>query len=332
MTTPERPARPDTPSRLAPMELTPDRLTQPIIGTEEVAASSPPAASKRAAPTTQSAPLLLGAVVSLLLVALGMDVASLAGRAFAESWVLGAFVLSLLALAIAAGIRLIVAEIKGLRRLRSVDALRQKAEQCLANGEGRAETFVTQLAAFYADDADRLASVAVARGNMTDAHNDEETLAIIERTVFLPVDEQAYALVVRAARTCALATALSPAAILDLAIVLWRNLRLTREIATLYGCGPGPVGAFRLLRRMVINLAVAGATESTQHAITDVLGGSLAAAVSARLGQGILNGLLTARIGLTAMRLCRPMPFSPPLQPTLKRIRAEVLAVPKSVI
>jgi putative membrane protein len=31
--------------------------------------------------------------------------------------------------------------------------------------------------------------------------------------------------------------------------------------------------------------------------------------LSARLGDGVLNGVLTARVGLSAMAVCRPLPF-----------------------
>ncbi len=40
-----------------------------------------------------------------------------------------------------------------------------------------------------------------------------------------------------------------------------------------------------------------------------VVGHGVAARLSARLGEGVVNGLLTARIGLAAMDLCRPLPF-----------------------
>jgi putative membrane protein len=36
---------------------------------------------------------------------------------------------------------------------------------------------------------------------------------------------------------------------------------------------------------------------------------SIAAKLSARLGEGVLNGLLTARVGLSAMAVCRPDAF-----------------------
>ncbi|MNW13463.1 hypothetical protein D3C71_2114250 [compost metagenome] len=40
-----------------------------------------------------------------------------------------------------------------------------------------------------------------------------------------------------------------------------------------------------------------------------MLGHGLASKLSARLGEGVINGLMTARIGIAAMDLCRPMPF-----------------------
>ena len=44
--------------------------------------------------------------------------------------------------------------------------------------------------------------------------------------------------------------------------------------------------------------------------IQQVMGLGLAARVSAKLGEGVLNGLLTARVGLSAIAVCRPMPFT----------------------
>ena len=147
--------------------------------------------------------------------------------------------------------------------------------------------------------------------------------------VVMPSEQQER---LRAARDTAVATALSPAAILDFAVVLWRNLKLVREIAAAYGARPGYVGSLKLLRRMLANIAVAGVAESAHHVAVEALGGSLAAAVSTRMGQGVINGLLTARVGITAMHLCRPIAFGPSNRPSLGRIRRELLSLPKEVL
>jgi putative membrane protein len=44
--------------------------------------------------------------------------------------------------------------------------------------------------------------------------------------------------------------------------------------------------------------------------VQQFLGHGIAAKLSARLGEGVLNGLLTARVGLSAMAVCRPMPYA----------------------
>ena len=44
--------------------------------------------------------------------------------------------------------------------------------------------------------------------------------------------------------------------------------------------------------------------------VHQVVGQGLAAKLSSRLGEGVINGMLTARIGLACIELCRPLPFS----------------------
>jgi len=40
-----------------------------------------------------------------------------------------------------------------------------------------------------------------------------------------------------------------------------------------------------------------------------VAGGGLLSKLSRRFGEGVINGALTARVGVAAMDVCRPMPF-----------------------
>jgi putative membrane protein len=44
--------------------------------------------------------------------------------------------------------------------------------------------------------------------------------------------------------------------------------------------------------------------------LQQLVGHGIASRISARMGEGVLNGLLTARVGLSALAVCRPMPFS----------------------
>lgn len=104
-------------------------------------------------------------------------------------------------------------------------------------------------------------------------------------------------------------TALSPRAIVDVAFVIFAAVRLLRQIATIYGGRPGFLGFLRLARSALAHLTVTGGMAVGESMIQQALGLGLAAKVSAKLGEGVLNGLMTARFGLAAMAVCRPLPF-----------------------
>ena len=54
-------------------------------------------------------------------------------------------------------------------------------------------------------------------------------------------------------------------------------------------------------------------------------GHGLAARLSARLGEGMVNGLLTARLGLLAIDLTRPLPFHALPRPSLNDLASNLL-------
>ncbi len=278
-------------------------------------------------------PGFIGGVLALILVALAFDASDLLSRAFASSYAFGAAVAGLVALVVIAALKLAVDEVISVRRLRRIDALRDEANQLLAaDGHGAAGAFATTVSRFYRDRTDIAPTIETLNASINDAHNDREIITLIDRQVLAPIDQSAYNSVLRASRDTAIATALSPSAALDVVIVLWRNLKLVREVATLYGAKPGRFGSWRLMRRMLGNLAVAGVAEGLSHVAVDALGGSIAAAISTKLGQGMVNGLLTARVGVATMVLCRPVAFTAENRPGLRRIRTELLNVPKEVL
>ncbi|SUH09039.1 Membrane protein YcjF [Salmonella enterica subsp. enterica] len=52
--------------------------------------------------------------------------------------------------------------------------------------------------------------------------------------------------------------AVSPLALVDMAFIAWRNLRLINRIATLYGIELGYYSRLRLFRLVLLNIAFAG--------------------------------------------------------------------------
>ena len=59
--------------------------------------------------------------------------------------------------------------------------------------------------------------------------------------------------------------------------------------------------------------------------IQQVLGHGIAAKLSQRLGEGVLNGLLTARLGLAAIDVTRPLPFTVLPRPALGDLAKDLL-------
>jgi putative membrane protein len=273
--------------------------------------------------------LLAGSVAGLVLAGLGFDTAALLARSWEVSPWLGGAVGALVIGALLGLLGLAAGEVAGLRRLERIEDLRARAGEGGAEG-GRA--YAARVAALYAGRPDLRAAVESLRRQVTDAHDEAEVADLVDRLLLSRIDARAYELVLRAARDTGLATAVSPAALLDAAIVLWRNLRLVREVAALYGARPGWLGSWRLLRRIAAHLAVAGMADAGGDLVVEGLGSTLAAAVSARLGQGMINGLLTARVGLATMQACRPMPFPPGHRPSLGKIRKALRSIPNQVL
>jgi len=51
--------------------------------------------------------------------------------------------------------------------------------------------------------------------------------------------------------------------------------------------------------------------------VGSVAGGGVLSKVSRRFGEGVINGALTARVGVAAMEVCRPLPFGSVPRPTV---------------
>jgi putative membrane protein len=116
-------------------------------------------------------------------------------------------------------------------------------------------------------------------------------------------------MVLDAAKRVSLVTAVSPRAIVDIAYVAFESARLIRRLSELYGGRPGTLGFFRLARGVLAHLAITGSIALGDGFVQQILGHGLAARLSAKLGEGVVNGMLTARIGLAAMDTTRPLPF-----------------------
>lgn len=83
---------------------------------------------------------------------------------------------------------------------------------------------------------------------------------------------------------------------------------------------------------MLLNIAFAGASELVREVGMDWMSQDTAARLSARAAQGIGAGLLTARLGIKAMELCRPLPWIADDKPRLGDFRRELIGQLKETL
>ena len=226
---------------------------------------------------------------------------------------LGMVAVSLLALAIAVG-----REIAGLYRLQAVQSLKNEAvEAWMTKQPSKARTVIARLATLLAARPESNRGRKVLEETRDDIIDGPQLIELAERELLSPLDAHARRLILSSAKRVSVVTAVSPRAILDLAYVLFEVVRLVRAMAELYGARPGKIGMLRLLRDVVTHLAVTGSIAIGDSLAQQIIGHGLASRLSARLGEGVINGLMTARIGIAAMDLCRPMPFRALRRPSI---------------
>jgi len=120
--------------------------------------------------------------------------------------------------------------------------------------------------------------------------------------------------------------AISPFALADRLIVLWRSSRLVRELAQLYGGAIGQLRSMVLLKRLLAALLWAGGSELALDMASDVMSSELTAKLSARAGQGIIAGLLVARLGNLAQQQLRPLPAGESAKISIKTLAASLFS------
>ncbi|GAA5176345.1 MULTISPECIES: TIGR01620 family protein [Halomonadaceae] len=248
--------------------------------------------------------------------------ASLGGDWLSGAWSL----LGLLALAL--GGSALLRELWRLRRLRRHGALRQRLEGLDAEaGRTEAGREARQLAESLREqmqlDRDHPHWQAFLQAHQSH-HDGAETRALLAHHVLAPRDREARRLISRMSGDTAVMVAVSPLTLIDMLLVAWRNLAMLERIAALYGLELGYASRLKLFRQVLANLAFAGASEIASEASMELFSMNLASKLSVRAGQGLGVGLLSARLGLRALRLTRPLPFADAEAPRIADLRSEL--------
>lgn len=242
-----------------------------------------------------------------------------------DDWV-GTLTITLLLTAAVAATMIVLHEIVGFFRIARLSRLRSDVAAALAERDQKRERLAARrLAALYAGRRELAWSVRRYREHARDVHDAGELLTLAEREILLPLDLEARRLITRAAKRVATVTAMSPMVLLAVSYVLFENLRLLRWLATLYGGRPGFLGVLKLSRMVFVHMVATGGVAMTDDLLGQFIGQDLLRRLSRRLGEGAFNGALTARIGVAALAVIRPLPFTATKAPRVRDMLAEAL-------
>lgn len=243
-------------------------------------------------------------------------------RAPLLGWTFAGLVAALVLVLLAIALR----ELAALRRLTRIDDLRHAAATALETQDLIAARHVTdRLVQLYSSRPElewgqnRLAEL---RGDQMDAAS---LLALTEAELIAPLDQAAEREVEAAARQVATVTALVPLALADVVAALTANLRMIRRVAEIYGGRGGVMGSWRLTRAVMTHLVATGAVAVGDDMLEPLLGGSIIGKLSRRFGEGLVNGALTARVGVAAIEVCRPLAFQAGKRPKARQLVKQAL-------
>jgi putative membrane protein len=266
------------------------------------------------------------ALGGLVLLGTGLGVVNLVEDLFARSEGFGFLGLGFAVLATLALAVIVAREAFSLARLATIEKLHRRAADALLSDDRAASRTIVQDLLRIAHGNPQLARARTAlAGHADDIIDGADLIRLAERELMTPLDIEARRLVSSAAQRVSIVTAVSPRALIDVLFVFAASLRLVRQLARLYGGRPGTLGLIKLMRHVIAHLAITGGMAASDGLVQQVLGHGIAAKLSQRLGEGVLNGLLTARLGLAAIDVTRPLPFTALPRPALGDLAKDLL-------
>ncbi len=300
-------------------------FTTPEIAAELVSLPEMPPPSPRSGRPWGA--ILIGSLAALASLWAGLAITNMIESFFLSSPVLGWIATCIAGIAGLAALALIFREIWGLLRLRRIEALQHLATSALNGAEEKmVQATLSALRSLYASRPDVAWSLKELATHDQDIISPVDRLRLAERLLLEPLDEQTHRIIARRAKRVTLLTTVTPIAALDVAFVAAQNIAMLRELATLYGGRPSTLATLRLSRLVLMHLAVAGGLALSDNFFHLFVGKGVIGKLSARFGEGAVNGILTSRIGLAAVDVCRPIPKPPEKRESLVSLMREIVS------
>ncbi|KKZ15342.1 MAG: hypothetical protein TH68_00835 [Candidatus Synechococcus spongiarum 142] len=277
---------------------------------------SQPSSPKRLLSVATSVPWFtwfLGLLAATVLFLCGISLWDTVNGLWQHSAVVGMVGLVLVGLLVLVTTAVAIQEWQAMQRINVLEEIRQQAERSLApsNDVGdldSARKAINRLIAIYSSRDDTRRGSQILAEKQGDSFAASRLVTLAETEVLKALDDRAKKVIRDTALRIATETAFMPWPLADVLLVFLSNIQMFRRIAQIYGSRPGVVASWTLSRKVLAQLVVAGLLADSGQWINAVAGhtfGNLARPI----GEGVINATLLARSGVTAVKLCRPLPF-----------------------
>ena len=276
-------------------------------------------------------------VAAVVMTMVGWETYSVFTEALSTHWLLAAGFMSLILVVAGLGINLARRYFFGSDIQAAIDIRNHMARFSQGQDFGNTDKLISELKNFYANKPQAI-YLKKCLETLPDYNNDRETIAHLERGFIAPLDQEALRRISDISLQTSVVVAASPWAAVDMCLALWRSMKLIDEVAQVYGIRPSLLNRYKLLKRVIHQLVFVGASEIVMDELIEEMGGvTLVAQFSSKIAQGLGAGIYTAKIGLAAMAVSRPIEFgsekpklSALVSPLIKNVKRYFKIKPKS--
>jgi len=232
------------------------------------------------------------------------------------------FTLLLLLLVVVArlGVKEIYLFFKGRQQLKRVDEMRSYADNFIRErSHGKSTVFINELKLLYAQlpQGELLHKVL---SNKPDYLNDAEIVTYLSENFFSQLDKEAQQYITSESIRIGTLIALSPLAIVDAFVVLWRAIKMVNQISGIYGLRLTRIGQWQAFIKILKATLLAASTEIAISSIVDKTTTGLTGVVAGNIAQGLGVAIYAAKVGVEGMKRSRPVMFSDNEQPNVNLI------------
>ena len=203
----------------------------------------------------------------------------------------------------------ILSNIKQLRYIKNAKILKEKFALQKDNPTSDIIPLANTILNHYStsDDDSIIQNIKHIREELNSSQIYEDIYKDLDSRLLPILDAKAEAVIHKASMQAALSTAISPSPFIDMLLIIWRSIYITKEVSKIYGYRPGGLTALILLKKAMFNVAFAGITELASELTSEVTGSTIFSKISQSSGVGIANGILLARLGYGVLEACRPI-------------------------